>query len=71
MTSLSKIEFGLADLKSKYQQAKGQYDLLQKQKANKEQEYSQIKTDIEVWQQVQILFGKVSGICSGTTKTEN
>lgn len=60
MTSLSKIEFGLADLKSKYQQAKGQYDLLQKQKANKEQEYSQIKTDIEVWQQVQILFGKVS-----------
>lgn len=60
MTSLAKVEIGLANLRSRYQQAKGQYDLLQKQKAYKKQEYNQIKTDIEVWQQVQTLFTKVS-----------
>src|SRR5690554_4319796 len=60
MTTLSKVEFGLANLRSKYQQAKGQYDLLQKQKTDKEQEINQIKNDIETWQQVQVLFGKVS-----------
>ncbi len=60
MTSLPSIEVGLADLRSRYNQAAGQLALLQKQKTEKTEQLSSAKRDIEVWQQVQALFGKAS-----------
>ncbi len=58
--TLSNIEFTLSEMRSKYQQALGQKEMLERQKAEKAEALDQAKKDIEVWQQVQVLFGKVS-----------
>jgi DNA repair exonuclease SbcCD ATPase subunit len=60
MTSLPRIEVGLADLRSRYNQAAGQLDLLQKQKTEKTEQLASAKRDIALYQQVQALFAKAS-----------
>ena len=57
---LPRIEVGLADLRSRYQQAAGQLALLEKQKAEKVEHMDAAQKDIEIWQQVQALFAKAS-----------
>jgi len=59
-TTLSHIEFSLSELRSRYNQGLGQKEMLERQKAEKEEALTQAKKDIELWQQVQILFSKVS-----------
>jgi len=59
-TSLSHIEFSLSEMRSKYQQAVGQKEMLERQKAEKQEALTQAKRDIEIWKQVQVLFSKVS-----------
>jgi DNA repair exonuclease SbcCD ATPase subunit len=59
-TTLSHIEFSLSDLRSRYNQALGQKEMLERQKSEKQEALIQAKKDIELWQQVQVLFGKVS-----------
>ncbi len=58
--TLSNIDFFLSEMRSKYQQALGQKEMLERQKTEKIIALDQAKKDIEVWQQVQVLFGKVS-----------
>lgn len=60
ITSLPRIEASLSELHSRYNQAAGQLDLLEKQKAEKTEQLASAKQDIEIWQQVQALFAKVS-----------
>jgi len=59
-TSLSRIEFSLSEMKSRYNQALGQKEMLERQKSEKQEALTQAKKDIELWQQVQVLFSKVS-----------
>lgn len=59
-TTLSNIEFSLSELRSRYNQALGQKEMLERQKAEKAETLSQAKHDIALWQQVQVLFSKVS-----------
>lgn len=59
-TTLSHIEFSLSGMKSRYNQALGQKEMLERQKSEKEEALARARHDIEIWQQVQILFGKVS-----------
>jgi DNA repair ATPase RecN len=58
--SLSKIEVGLAALRSKHQQAAGQLALLERQKNEKLDALEKVQEDIQIWQQVQMLFAKAS-----------
>jgi DNA repair exonuclease SbcCD ATPase subunit len=58
--TLSQIDFQLAELRSRYNQALGQKEMLECQKAEKSTALTQAKHDIEIWQQVQALFSKVS-----------
>ncbi len=60
ITTLSNIEFSLSELRSRYNQALGQKEMLERQKAEKTEALSQAKDDIALWQQVQVLFSKVS-----------
>lgn len=60
MTTLNNIEFSLSDLRSRYNQALGQKDMLERQKNEKAEALIQAKNDIALWQQVQVLFSKVS-----------
>lgn len=60
VNTLSHIEFSLSELRSRYQQAKGQKEMLEQQKAEKQVALEHAKKDIELWQQVQTLFSKVS-----------
>lgn len=59
-TTLSHIEFSLSEMRSKYDQALGQLQMKQQERDKKQSELTQAKKDIETWQQVQILFSKVS-----------
>jgi len=58
--TLNHVEFGLAEMKSRYQQAIGQLRLLEKQAEEKRAALSATRRDIEVWQKVQVLFAKAS-----------
>lgn len=60
VTSLARIEVGLATLRSQYNQATGQKSLLLRQQTEKQDALGRARTDIEVWQQVQMLFAKAS-----------
>lgn len=60
MASLAAIEIGLADLRSRYNQAAGQLALLEKQRNDKTTEHTKAKVQIATWEQVQVLFSKVS-----------
>lgn len=59
-TTLSHIEFSLSDLRSRYNQALGQLQMKQQELDKKQSELIQVKKDIEVWQQVQLLFSKAT-----------
>lgn len=58
--TLSHIEFSLSELRSKYNKAVGQKEMLEQQKINTDQALNQAKKDITLWRDVQTLFGKVS-----------
>lgn len=58
--TLSNIEFQLSEMRSRYNQALGQKEMLERQKAEKAEALNQAKYDIEIWQQVQALFARVS-----------
>lgn len=60
VTSLARVEVGLATLRSQYNQATGQKSLLLRQQTEKQDALGRARTDIEVWQQVQMLFAKAS-----------
>ena len=47
-------------MRSRYNQALGQLQMKQQERDKKQNELIQVKKDIEVWQQVQTLFSKVS-----------
>lgn len=69
MASLTAIESGLAAMKEKYQQAAGQLALLEKQRNEKETALSKVREDITTWEQVQVLFTKVSEFAREQLKT--
>ncbi|HOV80371.1 MAG TPA: hypothetical protein PK728_09745 [Bacillota bacterium] len=69
MVSLAAIESGLAALKERYQRAAGQLALLEKQKSNKEAALDRAREDIAIWEQVQVLFTKVSEYAREQLKT--
>jgi len=54
------LEIGLSELKSRYNQAQGQLGLLKEQQTEKQRALTSAQKNIETWQQVQVLFGKVS-----------
>lgn len=58
--TLSGIEFRLAEMRSRYQQARGQLDLLTQQRTKTAAELDRMRTDIENWRLVQALFTAVS-----------
>jgi len=58
--TLSQIEFSLSELRSRYDQALGQKEMKQQEHDQKQAELAQAKHDIALWQQVQVLFSKVS-----------
>lgn len=60
MTTLTQIEFSLSEMRSRYNQALGQLQLLQRQKADTHTDLDQAKHDIALWRDVQTLFGKAS-----------
>lgn len=60
MTTIPAIEFQLSEMRSRYNQGRGQLELLQRQYAEKEEALSQARHDLEIWHQVQILFAKSS-----------
>jgi DNA repair exonuclease SbcCD ATPase subunit len=59
-TNVTLIELELNTLRTRYNQDAGALALLEQQLVSKEMELVQAIDDIEVWQQVKILFGKVS-----------
>ena len=61
MLTLSSLAQELAVMTERYQRESGQLELLQQQLQTKNSEFQQAQEDIEVWKQVQILLGKVSG----------
>lgn len=70
ITSLARVEVGLATLRSQYNQAAGQKSLLERQQAEKQGALDRARTDIEVWAQVQALFGKASEYARTQLKTK-
>lgn len=54
------IEAGLADLRTRYQQASGQLALLEKQQTEKQKSLEQAQGDIRTWEMVQVLLAKTS-----------
>ncbi len=60
VNTLSHLEFSLSELRSKYEQGRGQKALLQKQLDETDQELTGVQVDLETWRQVQTLFSKVS-----------
>ncbi|MGE5592371.1 MAG: hypothetical protein ACM3X3_01645 [Betaproteobacteria bacterium] len=60
MTTIATIEFRLSEMRSKYEQGRGQLELLQRQQAEKESALTVARHDLEIWRQVQILFAKSS-----------
>jgi DNA repair exonuclease SbcCD ATPase subunit len=54
------IEFRHAGMVNRYNKAKGQLELLERQLAKSEERLESVRENLEIWRQVQILFGKVS-----------
>lgn len=63
------VELNLTTLQTRYQQDSGALELLKKQQIEKEEKLSLARKDVETWQQVQILFTKVSGFAREQLKT--
>ena len=59
-TTLSSIEFQLSELRSKYNKAIGQKEMLEQQRDDTDAALRQAKHDVSLWRDVQVLFGKVS-----------
>lgn len=68
-TTLSHIEFTLSEMRSRYQQAQGQLTLLQAQANETETRLLEVQDNLDVWKQVQVLFGKVSEFARQQLKT--
>lgn len=62
------IEFRLSEMRSRYEQGRGQLVLLEKQHAEEEAGLAQARHDLEIWRQVQILFAKSSEFARGQLK---
>ena len=60
ITTLSGIEFQLSELRSKYNKAVGQKEMLEQQLKNTDTALQQTRQDVALWRDVQVLFGKVS-----------
>ena len=60
MTFTTAIEFRLAELRSKYEQGRGQLVLLYSQKEEQEKALQALKADVRTWGLVQILLAKAS-----------
>jgi len=58
--TLSRIEYSLSEMRSKYNQGLGQRQMLEQQRTQASEALAQAKKETETWQQVQTLFGKVS-----------
>ena len=58
--TLKQAEFGLAELKSKYEQARGELNVLQAQRGEKAAALQKIQRNAEVWRLAQVLLTKVS-----------
>lgn len=58
--TLNQIEFSLSEMRSRYNQGLGQLQMKQQEHDQKQKELIHAKHDIEIWQQVQVLFSKVS-----------
>lgn len=67
--TLNKLEFGLAEMRSKRDQAKGKLEMLKDEQATKTTELSSAQTDIETWRQVQALLSKTSEFARTQVKT--
>jgi hypothetical protein len=57
--TLSNIEFSLSEMRSRYNRGLGQKEMLERQKAEKQDALARAKNDITLWQQV---FGCLRGI---------
>ena len=60
ITTLSSIEFHLSELRSRYNKAIGQKEMLEQQKADTDTALQQARQDVALWRDVQTLFSKVS-----------
>lgn len=60
MTTVPAIEFKLSEMRSRYEQGRGQLALLESQLANKSIDLGMARHDLDIWRQVQILFSRVS-----------
>lgn len=58
--TVSHVEFVLAEMRSKYEQGRGQLALLQAQAEEAEQQLAAVQSDLDTWRQVQVLFARVS-----------
>lgn len=58
--SLARYEAALAQMRSRYEQGRGQLSLLQSQREEKDGALTQVRKDRELWQQVSLLLTKVS-----------
>lgn len=68
-TTLSGIEFQLSELRSKYNKAVGQKEMLEKQRDDTDTALQQAKQDVSLWRDVQTLFSKVSEFARAQLKT--
>ena len=66
--SLVSVESGLNELKIKYQQESGKLELLKDQLKVKSLKLDQVKLDIEIWQKVKVLMGRLSDYARETLK---
>jgi len=67
--TLSHIEFQLSELRSKYNKAVGQKEMLEKQRDDTDTALQQAKQDVSLWRDVQTLFSKVSEFARAQLKT--
>lgn len=58
--TLKQAEFGLSDMRSRLERGLAQRHLLEGQRAEKEAALVEIRADVEIWRQVQMLFTKTS-----------
>lgn len=67
--TLQQAEFGLADLRSRYEQGRGRLQLLESQQTEKNAALAQVRANTETWRLVQVLFTQVSEFAREQLKT--
>jgi DNA repair exonuclease SbcCD ATPase subunit len=60
MLTRQQVEFGLAELRSRYEQGRGQLALLEAQHTEKQAALDQVHGNLETWRLVQALFTRVA-----------